>query len=287
MYDSRSTYAKASYISVTAQGSLKRQNVARCLALASWGSLSLGSVTWEFPTVYIALAKYLCAHILVWGIILICHASANSFGAFFVLRFILVFGGFVSYGISFYDGPTLRGYQIMYYLLGGLAILVGLVVLLWFPDSPITWRILTEEQRIVCLERVRDDQGGIAKKKFKKDQVIEASLDVRMWLIVLAMLNEANTDTGNARWGCRSVFCGALWMVLRWKNKPLLRWFQRDKSEGSLTLWRAYLLRHINIRLNRKKLGVLAEFRAVNGRTDEMLQQEAERHAFADLTAQQ
>lgn len=50
---------------------------------------------------------------------------------------------------------------------------------------------------------------------------------------------------------------------------------------------RAYLLRHINIRLNRKKLGVLAEFRAVNGRTDEMLQQEAERHAFADLTAQQ
>lgn len=85
----------------------------------------------------------------------------------------------------------------MYYLLGGLAILVGLVVLLWFPDSPITWRILTEEQRIVCLERVRDDQGGIAKKKFKKDQVIEASLDVRMWLIVLAMLVRSTTLPSN------------------------------------------------------------------------------------------
>lgn len=49
----------------------------------------------------------------------------------------------------------------------------------------------------------------------------------------------------------------------------------------------AYLLRYINIRLNRKKLKALAELKAANGWTEEMLQQEAERHAFADLTDKQ
>ncbi|KAH0840047.1 MFS general substrate transporter [Lanmaoa asiatica] len=415
-------------------------------------------ITWEFPTVYIAqklpLAKYLCANIFIWGIVLICHANANSFGAIFVLRFILgmcescvapililvismfykkneqvgcyilddtgltenkatriayfymmlgftqVFGGFISYGISFYGGTALRGYQIVYYLLGGLAILVGLVVLLWFPDSPVTWRMLTEEQRIACLERVRDDQGGIANKKFKKDQVMEALLDVRTWLIVLATMltdipsggltNFSNIIIKNFGYTSKQtlilatpagivevfsvVICG--WYSDRkgermlpviWATIPtiagmaLLIGFNETNQKGvllfgtyligtfgstlsviyaynasntsgytkkltinaiTLTFFSvgniigteifqpsdapayipgktaimvlltmqmgvAYLLRYINIGLNRKKLKALAELKAAKGWTDEMLQQEAERHAFADLTDKQ
>lgn len=49
----------------------------------------------------------------------------------------------------------------------------------------------------------------------------------------------------------------------------------------------AYLLRYINIRMNRKKLKALAELKVAKGWTDEMLQKEAERHAFADLTDKQ
>ena len=48
--------------------------------------------------------------------------------------------------------------------------------------------MLTLEERIAALERVRDDQGGTENKKFKKDQVVEALLDVRTWLIVLTMM---------------------------------------------------------------------------------------------------
>ncbi|KAG8218761.1 major facilitator superfamily domain-containing protein [Butyriboletus roseoflavus] len=359
------------------------------------------------------------ANIFIWGIVLICHASANSFGAFFALRFVLgmcescvapililvismfykkneqlgftqVFGGFVSYGISFYDGTTLRGYQIMYYFLGGLAILVGLIVLLWFPDSPMTWRMLTEEQRIACLERVRDDQGGIANKKFKKDQVMEALLDVRTWLIVLATMLISNIIIRNFGYtskqtlilatpaGVVEVFSvlicgwysdrkGERMLPVIWATLPtivgmaLLIGFNGTNQKGvllfgtyligtfgstlsviyaynatntsgytkkltinavTLTFFSvgniigteifqpsdapayipgksaimillmiqvgvAYLLRHINIRLNRKKLKALADLKAVKGWTDEMLQHEAERHAFADLTDKQ
>lgn len=191
----------------------------------------LGFIVWEFPTVYIAqklrLGKYLGVNVIIWGIVLLCHAFADSFHAFFALRFILgmcescvspilisiismfyrkneqgtriayfyamlgftqVFGGFVAYGISFYNGGAMAPYKIVYYLLGGLAILVGIIVLVCLPDSPVNAWILTEEERIASLERVRDDQGGTENRKFKKEQVIETLLDVRTWLIVLATM---------------------------------------------------------------------------------------------------
>jgi MFS family permease len=173
------------------------------------------------------LAKYLGGNIVAWGIILMLHASTNNFGAFFALRFLLgmcescvapcliliismfykkdeqaqriawfyimngltqVFGGFVAYGISFYGGEALPPYKIIYILLGGLAIVIGIVVLIWLPDSPVNASILTREERIAALERVRNDQGGTENKKFKKDQVIEALTDPRTWLIVLSTI---------------------------------------------------------------------------------------------------
>lgn len=48
--------------------------------------------------------------------------------------------------------------------------------------------MLTKEERIAALERVRNDQGGTENKKFKKDQVIEALADPRTWLVVLSTI---------------------------------------------------------------------------------------------------
>ena len=48
--------------------------------------------------------------------------------------------------------------------------------------------MLTKEERIAALERVRDDQGGTENKRWKKDQIIEAVTDGRTWLIVLSTL---------------------------------------------------------------------------------------------------
>lgn len=119
-----------------------------------------------------------------------------------------VFGGFLAYvgdqypgealfpltllpfsqGISFYDGRILAPYKIIYIVLGGLAIVVGICVLIWLPDSPVHAQFLTKEERIAALERVRDDQGGTENKNLKKGQVFEALTDIRTWLIVLTTL---------------------------------------------------------------------------------------------------
>ena len=99
----------------------------------------------------------------------------------------------MAYGISFYEGHRIAPYKIIYLLLGALAILVGICVLLWLPDSPVHARLLTKEERIAALERVRNDQGGTENKKWKKDQIIEALTDVRTWLIALTTILSTST----------------------------------------------------------------------------------------------
>ncbi|KII94788.1 hypothetical protein PLICRDRAFT_47802 [Plicaturopsis crispa FD-325 SS-3] len=175
----------------------------------------------------VRLAKYLGGNIIVWGALLMLHAATTSFSGFFALRFLLgmcescvapililiismfykkdeqasriawfyvmngltqVFGGFVAYGISFYEGKALAPWKIIYILLGGLAIVVGICVVIWLPDSPVHARMLSKEERIAALERVRDDQGGTENRIFKREQVVEALLDVRTWLIVLTTM---------------------------------------------------------------------------------------------------
>lgn len=61
-------------------------------------------------------------------------------------------------------------------------------MLIWLPDSPVHARLLTREERIAALERVRNDQGGTANHRWKKDQIIEAVTDVRTWLIILTTI---------------------------------------------------------------------------------------------------
>ena len=73
-------------------------------------------------------------------------------------------------------------------MLGGIAFFVGICVVIFLPDSPVHAYMLTKEEKVAALERVRDDQGGTENHTFKKDQVLEAFIDSRTWLIVLTTL---------------------------------------------------------------------------------------------------
>ena len=94
----------------------------------------------------------------------------------------------MAYGISFSDGRVLAPYKIIYILLGALAILVGTAVVAFLPDSPVHAWVLSKEERIAVLERVRDDQGGMENRHLKKEQIFEALTDIRTWLIVLTVM---------------------------------------------------------------------------------------------------
>lgn len=95
-------------------------------------------------------------------------------------------------GVSFSDNPHIAPYKIIYILLGGLAILVGMAVLVWMPDSPVYAHFLTTEERIAAVERVRNDQGGVSNRRIKRYQIYEAFTDIRSWLIVLSTVMSAS-----------------------------------------------------------------------------------------------
>lgn len=99
---------------------------------------------------------------------------------------------FLSQGISF-STSRFAPYKILVLVLGACAILVGIAVLLFMPDSPVHASFLSQEERIAALERVRDDQGGTENGKLKRAQVVEALQDVRTWLIVLSTLVSKST----------------------------------------------------------------------------------------------
>lgn len=54
--------------------------------------------------------------------------------------------------------------------------------------------MLTKEERIAALERVRNDQGGTENRRWKKDQIVEAVTDIRTWLVVLITLMCQSAD---------------------------------------------------------------------------------------------
>ncbi|GAA5950141.1 hypothetical protein JCM3765_004212 [Sporobolomyces pararoseus] len=184
--------------------------------------LPTGWISQHFP-----LAKYLGINIILWATFLILHAATANFGFFFAMRFLLgmceacvspilialisgfyrkeeqskrigafyiqngvtqVVGSLMAVGVLQYNGTQVAHWRIMYFLLGGLAFIVGFSVLYWLPDSPATAHFLTEREKVIALERVRDNQTGTRNRTFKWYQAREAVTDLKTWLIVFIVM---------------------------------------------------------------------------------------------------
>lgn len=185
------------------------------------------------------IAKYLGTHIIVWGVVVMLHAVCKSFSAFYALRFFLgmleacvspslilivsmwykqnerasrigwfyagnlstsVVGGGVAYGVTFFQG-SIAPWKLLYLVLGALAITCGVLVVLFLPDSPITAKFLSEEEKVAALERVRLDQGGTHNKHIKRYQIIEAFKDIRTWIMFLIIMCIGIPNGGSSAFG--------------------------------------------------------------------------------------
>ncbi len=105
---------------------------------------------------------------------------------FSMCGFAQMFGGYVAYGIDVHVGQdphaALRGWQIIFLFLGLLTVLVGIVFFFVLPDSPLTAKFLTHEEKALHAEHLRGNEQGIGSNTFKKEQVIEALTDINTWL---------------------------------------------------------------------------------------------------------
>ncbi|KAI9367338.1 major facilitator superfamily domain-containing protein [Aspergillus egyptiacus] len=89
----------------------------------------------------------------------------------------------INYGLGHITGGVLRPWQYMY-LIAGLATLLWSIIL-WFvfPGSPQDAKGFTVEERILLLERVRNNNAGAENRHFKWYQVREALRSYHFWFV--------------------------------------------------------------------------------------------------------
>jgi ACS family allantoate permease-like MFS transporter len=95
-----------------------------------------------------------------------------------------IIGSIMAWGFARHDAAgdfSIPGWKILFIFLGGVTIVLGIAVLLFLPDSPKDARFLSEQDRILVIERIRANQTGIGTKVHKWYQVREALLDPLTW----------------------------------------------------------------------------------------------------------
>ncbi|KAI2625981.1 MFS general substrate transporter [Hypomontagnella submonticulosa] len=167
--------------------------------------------------------KLLATGSLLWSLCTMCYAPCRTWSGFMGLRFLLgfleavstpcftvlvasfykkeeqpprngiifayfssIFNGFFAWVIGYIpaSAPLLK-WQYLYLLTGSINVLYSLFLFFVLPDSPMNAFFLTPEQRYHATRRLASNRTGIANRVWKWDQVWEALLDVKVWLIVL------------------------------------------------------------------------------------------------------
>jgi hypothetical protein len=83
----------------------------------------------------------------------------------------------------------------MFIIFGALTVLVGAGLWWLLPDSPINCTWLSERERIIAVQRLKDNRTGVKNSEHKKDQVIEALTDYRVWMLLLAVFCHNMTNS--------------------------------------------------------------------------------------------
>lgn len=98
-------------------------------------------------------------------------------------------GSLIAYGLLARDkAPNgLELWQELFLILGALTFSLGVVLFFCMPSSPATTRLLSPEDQIIAVARIRENKTGINDPHFKFDQLKEALLDPRLWLFALTV----------------------------------------------------------------------------------------------------
>ncbi|OJJ81772.1 uncharacterized protein ASPGLDRAFT_75930 [Aspergillus glaucus CBS 516.65] len=193
----------------------------------------------QYSWLSISSGKYLGVNIILWGVFLMLQAVAKNFVQLAVLRVIsgaaeacsdpafmlitsmwytrrqqpiriglwytangagIAIGGLLGYGIGQIKG-ALASWKYEFLIIGALCAIWGIVITIFLPDSPVTTRYLSNREKWVAIERLRDNQTGVENKHLKWAQVWEALTDWKVWTFLLLGLSGNIPNGGISNFG--------------------------------------------------------------------------------------
>jgi hypothetical protein len=94
-------------------------------------------------------------------------------------------GGLLAFGVSHFTNGPIKNWQLLYVILGVATCVWSVCIGIFLPDSPMSAKCFSEEDKALMIERVRHNETGIENKNYKKYQVIESVKDPFVWCCVL------------------------------------------------------------------------------------------------------
>jgi predicted MFS family arabinose efflux permease len=82
--------------------------------------------------------------------------TANGFG--------IALGGLLGYAIGNIKG-SLPSWKFEFLIIGALCCIWGIIIYVFLPDSPVTAKGLTQREKQIAVERMREDQTGVENKR--------------------------------------------------------------------------------------------------------------------------
>lgn len=76
----------------------------------------------------------------------------------------------------------------MFIVLGIVTVLVGGLVFVFIPDTPMKASFMSEVEKVALLRHVSVNKTGIWNGKFEVGQIFEAICDVQVWLLTLMVI---------------------------------------------------------------------------------------------------
>lgn len=108
-------------------------------------------------------------------------------------------GGLLTFGIG--QISTFPVWKAIFLLCGGITVLWGALIFLFLPDSILSAKRFTLEEKALLIARGRLGHTGILNRTIKWGQVREALCDVQVWLLFLFVLLNETINGGYANFG--------------------------------------------------------------------------------------
>lgn len=162
----------------------------------------------------------MAGNILVWSIAIFCQAACHNFGGLFVCRLLLgacegsitagyliitsmfytheetarrvgywflmngtaqIVSGFITWAVFHLDAAVLAPWRLFMIVCGILTLIIGVTFWCFVPDSPLTARFLSSDEKVVAIERLAHQSSGVENKTWKKEQF--ALTDWKPWAV--------------------------------------------------------------------------------------------------------
>jgi predicted MFS family arabinose efflux permease len=97
---------------------------------------------------------------------------------------------------------SLPSWKYEFLIIGALCCIWGIVIFVFLPDSPVTAKILSRDEKRMAVQRLRENQTGIENKHFKWSQVRETFLDIKTYLFFILGVVCNIPNGGISNFGC-------------------------------------------------------------------------------------